>query len=223
MKFLILVFATCLFSLTSVLAQKTELDIKSFDVAKAFVSEEKSGDQKVLKVIMDSTVTLFDEPTFIKLKNIEFKDGTIEVNVLSKFLPGAPDWARGFIGVTFRINNDNSKFEGIYIRPDNGRSSDQVRRNHSTQYFSYPNHKFSDLRKTDPEKYESYADMAMNEWIKIKIIIKGEHAELFINNSKQSCLVVNDLKYGSGMAGSIGLWVGPGTEGYFSDLKISKL
>ncbi|PWT70607.1 MAG: hypothetical protein C5B59_19550 [Bacteroidetes bacterium] len=54
---------------------------------------------------------------------------------------------------------------------------------------------FSDFRKSDPEKYESYADIGMNEWIKMKIVV--DHAQLFINDSKQPCLIVNDLKYGA--------------------------
>jgi len=183
--------------------------------------ETKFDGRKVTKVVIDTSIKTFDEPTFVKLAGSSFHDGTIEVDVLSRFIPNAPDWARGFIGVAFRIDDDNSKFECIYIRPSNGRANDQVRRNHSTQYFSYPDHKFSDFRKTDPEKYESYADMGMNEWIKIKIVVKGEHAQLFINDGKQPCLIVNDLKYGADMSGAIGLWVGNWTEGYFSNLKIS--
>jgi len=62
-----------------------------------------------------------------------------------------------------------TKFECIYIRPTNGRSRDQVRKNHSIQYFSYPDYKFSRLRKEFPEKYESHADMGLNEWIKMKM------------------------------------------------------
>jgi hypothetical protein len=185
-------------------------------------SEIKFDEKNVTKVVADTSIKTFDEPTFVKLTDKSFHDGTIEVNVLSKFIPNAPDWARGFIGVAFRINEDNSKFECIYIRPSNGRVNDQIRRNHSTQYFSYPDHKFSDFRKTDPEKYESYADMGMNEWIKIKIIVKGEFAQLFINDAKQLCLIVNDLKYGAEQSGAVGLWVGNWTEGYFSDLKISR-
>jgi len=206
--------AILLLSINAVFAQ----NIKPFGVSS---TQTKFQGKDAIKVVMDTGIKTFDEPTFAKLTDKKFHDGTIEVNVFSKFLPGAPDWTRGFIGIAFRINDDNSKFECIYIRPDNGRVNDQVRRNHSTQYFSYPDHKFSDFRKTDPGKYESYADMGMNEWIKMKIIVKGDHAQLFINDSKQPCLIVNDLKYGVDMSGSIGLWVGNWTEGYFSDLKIS--
>ncbi len=100
----------------------------------------------------DSTVKEVDEPTFVKLQGVDFKDGRIEVNVLSRLLPNASETARGFIGVAFRINDDNSKFECIYIRPTNGRANDQIRRNHSIHYFSYPDFKSDRLRKESPEK-----------------------------------------------------------------------
>lgn len=218
--FTILAFSTLLTHTLS--AQSITLNTRKLQASKSYVSDTKLGGKDVLKVVADTSIKTFDEPSFAKLSDMNFHDGTIEVNVYSKFIPGAPDWARGFIGVAFRINDDNTKFEAIYIRPANGRVYDQVRRNHSTQYFSYPDHTFSDFRKSDPEKYESYADMGMNEWIKMKIVVNGDHAQLYINESKQPCLVVSDLKYGADMSGSIGLWVGNWTEGYFADLKITK-
>jgi len=178
--------------------------------------------KEVVKVIKDSAVTEFDEPTFAKLKGLDFKNGTIEVKVLSRLLPNAPELARGFIGIAFRVNDSNSKFESIYIRPTNGRSSNQLRRNRSIQYFSFPDYKFDRLRKEAPGEYESYADMGLNEWIKLKIVVINNQAKLFINDNKQPSLIVNDLKHGASSSGAIGLWVDVGTEGFFSDLRIQK-
>jgi hypothetical protein len=62
--------------------------------------------------------------------------------------------------------------------------------------------------------------MGLNEWIKIKIEVKGKKAKLYLNESKQPVLVVNDLKHGADMSGGIGLWVDIGTDGYFTDLRI---
>lgn len=59
--------------------------------------------------------------------------------------------------------------------------------------------------------------MGLNEWIKLKIVVKDTQARLFTNNNKQPFLIVNDLKHGAGSSGSIGLWVDVGTEGFFSD------
>jgi hypothetical protein len=77
------------------------------------------------------------------------------------------------------------------------------------------------LRKEAPGQYESYADMGLNEWIKLRIEVNDNKAKLFINDNEQPSLIVNDLKQGTNLAGAVGLWVDVGTEGYFSDLKIS--
>lgn len=223
MKNLIVIVSISVISLSVSLGQGIKLDKAHLEPGRAYMTETKLDGKHVVRVVMDSTVKLFDEATFVKLKDCNFTDGTIEVSVLSKFLPNAPEWARGFIGVAFRINDDNTRFEEIYIRPSNGRSTDQVRRNHSIQYYAYPDHKFDKLRKTDPEKYESYADMEMNKWIRMKIVVKGKEARLFLDDNTQPSIVVTDMKHGANSSGSIGLWVGPGTEGYFSDLKISGL
>jgi hypothetical protein len=97
-----------------------------------------------------------------------------------------------------------------------------VRRNHSIQYYAYPDYKFDRLRKEAPERYESYADMELNHWITMRIEVKDSVAKLFLNDNKQPSLIVNDLKIGVNASGSIGLWVDTGTEGHFADLKIIK-
>jgi hypothetical protein len=204
-------------------AQKISLEPQNIKPVSVFVSHEKLMGTQVLKVSADTTIKGFDEPTFAKIEGINLKNGTIEVKVLSRLLKNAPDWARGFIGLTFRINDENSKFESIYIRPTNGRADNQIRRNHSIQYFAYPDFKFERLRKEAPELYESYADMGLNEWINLKIELKGAKAKLFLNNSKYPVLIVNDLKLGENAVGGIGLWVGNWTEGFFKDLKVTNI
>jgi hypothetical protein len=223
MKSLKHIFAICLLIFSkSLLAQKINLETNSLVANQVLMSLEKLQGKKAVKVIKDSTVKEVDEATFVRIKDIDFKDGIIEVKVLSRLEKNASPTARGFIGVAFRINADNSKFECMYIRPTNGRAEDQVRRNHSIQYFSFPDFKFDKLRKVSPEIYESYADMGLNEWIKIKIVVKGKKAQLFLNDNKQPSLLVNDLKLGENNSGALGLFVDVGTEGYFTDLKITK-
>ena len=203
-------------------SQKIKLDSNRLEAVQVSMSIEKLMGRQVVKVIKDSNVQKFDEPTFVKIKGVDFRNGTIEVKVLSRLLKNAPDFARGFIGIAFRINDSNTKFESIYIRPTNGRADDQVRRNHAIQYYSYPEYKFDRLRKDSPEKYEAYSDMTLNKWITMRIEIKDTQAKLFLDNNKQPSLIVNDLKHGAGLSGTIGLWVEVGTEGFFSDLKIKK-
>jgi len=203
-------------------AQSISLNKNNIQAVNVSASAEKLMGKEVVKVIKDSSVKKVDEPTFAKIKGIDFKNGTIEVKVLSRLLKNAPDFARGFIGIAFRINDTNTKFESIYIRPTNARAGDQVRRNHSIQYYSYPDYKFDRLRKESPERYESYADMEMNKWITMRIEVKDTQGKLFLDNNKQPSLIVNDLKHGAGSSGAIGLWVDVGTDGFFSDLKIQK-
>jgi hypothetical protein len=217
----VFIIAGIMLSMTSY-SQTIKPDTNRLEAVNVSMSIEKLMGKEVVKAIKDSSVKEVDEPTFVKIKGINFRNGTIEVKVLSRLLENAPDFARGFIGIAFRINDSNTKFESIYIRPSNARTDDQVRRNHSIQYYAYPDYKFDRLRKESPERYESYADMALNEWIKLKIVVKDTQAKLFINDNKQPSLIVNDLKHGAGSSGAIGLWVDVGTEGFFSDLKIQK-
>lgn len=201
-------------------AEAVDLTKAELQPVQVFVSQATVMGRKAVRVTKDSQVTAFDEATFAKLVGTDFKDGVIEVDVLARLLEGAPDLARGFIGVAFRINHDNSRFESCYVRPTNGRAEDQLRRNRATQYFSYPDYKFARLRKEAPGQYESYADMALNEWITLKIVVRGAQARMYLHGHAQPVLVVNDLKHGADSSGAIGLWVDVGTEGYFSNLRV---
>ncbi len=191
-----------------------------FHAVSVSVAPAKITDIDTVRIIKDPAVIDVDEPTFAKLEGVRFQDGTIEAKVLSRLREDAPDYARGFIGIAFRINDDNTTFECIYLRPTNGRAEQQLRRNRSLQYFSYPDFKFDRLRQEAPGEYEAYADMGLNEWIDLKIEVKGAQAKLFLHGHAQPALLVNDLKHGADAVGGIGLWVDIGTEGYFSDLRI---
>jgi hypothetical protein len=153
------------------------------------------------------------------VRDVSFRDGVIEVDLAGQPAAGAISGARGFIGIAFRLQADG-RYEYIYLRPTNGRADDQVRRNHSTQYSSYPDFDFARSRQEAPEKYESYVDLQPGEWTRYKIEVQGRSARLYVNAAEQPCLIVNDLKLDP-QAGGVALWVGPGTEGYFANLRIT--
>ena len=157
--------------------------------------------------------------SYAVVKGASFRDGTIEVDLAGQPAAGAGAGARGFIGIAFRLQG-NGAYEYIYLRPTNGRADDQVRRNHSTQYSSHPDFDFAKSRQVAPEKYESYVDLEPGVWTKYKIEVDGGKARLYVHGAEQPCLIVNDLKL-EPRVGSVALWVGPGTEGYFSNLKIT--
>lgn len=153
------------------------------------------------------------------VKGVSFRDGTIAVDLAGQPAAGVGEGARGFIGIAFRLQSDGS-YEYIYLRPTNGRADDQVRRNHSTQYSSYPSFDFARSRQEAPEEYESYVDLQPGVWTKYRIEVDGRKARLYVHEAEQPCLIVNDLKL-EPREGGVALWVGPGTEGYFSNLKIT--
>jgi hypothetical protein len=163
-----------------------------------------------------------DTDTFAFVPGLDFHDGTIEVDVAGSPLPDAPPGARGFVGIAFRIDTGGDDFscEGFYIRPTNARAEEQVRRNHSTQYFSYPGYDFDRLRREAPEQYEAYADLMPGEWTHLRIEVSGTAARFYIGAAAQPTLVVRDLKHGAAAHGTVGLFVDNGTDGHFRNLTI---
>lgn len=153
------------------------------------------------------------------VKGTSFQDGTIEVNVTGDTAPNAAPTLRGFVGIAFRLAADPMRFECFYIRPKNGRSDDQLQRNHSAQYVSVPGFPWQKLREETPGKYESYVDLVPGEWTRLKIEVNGSKARLFVGDAPQPVLVVNDLKQPV-QKGAVALWVGPGTIAHFRDLEI---
>jgi hypothetical protein len=49
---------------------------------------------------------------------------------------------------------------------------------------------------------------------------KTVQSELYVHGAAQPCLIVKDLKLGD-VTGAIALWVGPGTEAHFANLKVT--
>ncbi len=153
------------------------------------------------------------------VNDLDFHSGTIVVHVAAVPVPTIDTSSRGFVGLAFRSSADGNRYENLYLRMTNGRADDQLRRNHSAQYESIPDAPWHTLREKSPGKYESYVDLRAGEWTTIRIVVHGNHAELFVNDADQPCLVVSDLMLGD-THGRIALWIGPGTIGYFSRLTV---
>lgn len=164
---------------------------------------------------------LDDAARFAVVPGAALQDGTIEVSLSGDTAPDArPEW-RGFVGIAFRVTADRSHFECFYLRPKNGRSEDQLQRNHSAQYISIPGFPWEKLRSETPGMYESYVDLAPGQWTTVKIHVVGTHAQLYVNRAEQPVLIVNDLKQPA-VDGAIALWVGPGTIAHFTDLRVTR-
>jgi hypothetical protein len=163
---------------------------------------------------------LDDGLRFAVVPGSSLQDGTIEVNLSGDTAPNAPASARGFVGIAFRISADRSHFECFYLRPKNGRSEDQLQRNHSVQYISVPGFGWQKLRTETPGLYESYVDLLPGQWTQVKIQVAASRARLYVNGAQQPSLIVNELKQSS-ISGDIALWVGLGTIAHFEGLKVT--
>jgi hypothetical protein len=154
------------------------------------------------------------------VNNIHFRNGAIDVDVSGTPAKGAPEDARGFIGIAFRVQS-GSHFEIIYLRPTNSHADDQLRKNHTTQYSAEPSWPWDRLRKESPGVYESWTDIQPDRWTHMKIVVHGTDAALYVNHAYNPCLVIHDLKLGN-IEGGVALWMGEDTEGYFKNLRITK-
>ena len=156
----------------------------------------------------------------LALVDAELANGTIEVELAGGVREGAMAAARGFVGVAFHVQNGGEKFEAFYLRPTNGRADDQERRNHSSQYTSFPDHPWHRLREETPGRYEAYVDLVPDTWTSVRITVDGDQARLYMHGNEQPTLIVNDLKLPEA-SGGVGLWVGPGTRAHFRKLRVT--
>jgi hypothetical protein len=156
------------------------------------------------------------------IPGLQMQNGTIEVDLAGNLQTGADTSNRGFTGIAFHVENGNpQRYECFYLRPTNGRSDNQLQRNHSLQYVAEPDFPWQKLRREAPGWYESYADMEAGVWTHVKITVQGRKAQLYVNGASQPALVVNDLKHDA-ITGGIALWIGIGTEAHFSNLVVRK-
>ncbi|MBZ5728846.1 MAG: DUF1080 domain-containing protein [Acidobacteriia bacterium] len=192
-------------------------DMSRFDLMNAQVETTTYHGRKALKMTEKEAAP---GNAFAILKDVPFHDGVIELEVSGAPSKTADPTARGFIGILFRMKEGGSQAECFYLRPSNGRAGDQLARNYSVQYVSPPEWSWRRLREETPGQYESYADMQPGEWTRMRIVVHGKEAALYVGGAQQPCLIVKDMKRGDSQ-GAVALWIGPGTEGYFRELTIT--
>ena len=148
------------------------------------------------------------------LKEFNFENGTIELDIKGKDVRG-----KSFVGLAFH-GDDTETYDAIYFRPFNFRRPE--RGHHAVQYIAHPQHTWYNLRQNHPEKYENPVIPIPNPnvWFHAKIIVKYPIVKVFVNDSEEASLIINQLS--SRKKGWIGFWVGNGSDGYFKNLKISQ-
>jgi len=208
-------------------AQERTLSLESVEglrVHNVVASPATHKGKRGVRVVVDTTRIRGDSQanleTLAIISGVEFSNGTIEIEVSGAPGPGAATGARGFVGLAFRVQ-DTTRYDAFYIRPTNGRAEDQERRNHAAQYIAHPEWPWFRLRQETPSRYESYVDLVPDEWTKLRIVVQGQRARLFVHDQQQPTLVVNDVKSGANAKGAIALWIGPGTIGHFRNLRVT--
>lgn len=185
------------------------------DIRDAVIENEPA-----VRVVKKDKLMQFDENTIVTVRDLDFHNGTITVKMLSRLLPDAPDFARGFIGIVFRAKEDGSEFESFYIRPTNAMTDDPVRRAHGCQYFSYPGYTFAYFREFGISGFEAPMRYGLDEWVTLRAVIQDERASFYLGDEAEPVLIVEHLKHGGAARGTVGFFSEIGTEAFFKDLEI---
>jgi hypothetical protein len=149
------------------------------------------------------------------LKEVEFSNGTIELDIRGKDV-----LQQSFVGVAFH-GVDNETLDAVYFRPFNFRADDPVRKIHAVQYISHPDFTWSFLRENHNGKYEKAVTPAPdgNEWFHARIVVQYPRVTVYVNGNPEPSLSIDKLS--NRKTGKIGLWVGNGSDGDFANLQIT--
>jgi len=145
-----------------------------------------------------------------------FTDGEIECDVLGRSQP----IQGSFVGIVFRLE-DAKTFDAVYLRPFNFRAPDAERRAHSVQYVSHPDWTWNRLRSERTGQYEKAIEPAPDgdQWNHLRVVVRKPKVEMYVNGATTPSLVVDELSSRTG--GSVGFFLGNGSPGTFTNLKIT--
>jgi hypothetical protein len=151
------------------------------------------------------------------LDGYEFVDGVIELDILGRSQPVQGS----FVGVAFHVV-DAQTHEAVYFRPFNFRAADSTRHSHAVQYVAHPDWPWQRLRTERSGVYERAVipEPDGDEWFHVRVVVERPTIRVFVNDAAAPCLIVEEL--GARTHGSVGLWVGEGSGGYFANLRVKK-
>ncbi len=125
------------------------------------------------------------------VKNVELQDGIIEVDI-------APNFRPSFAGICFRAQSAED-FDLVYLRTHKSKIADAV------QYTPHLNGLAAWQLYYANNEYQSRAEFKEADWNRLKIVVKGNQAEIYLNDSTRPTLVVKELRR-EAQKGMIGLW-----------------
>jgi hypothetical protein len=154
------------------------------------------------------------------LDDVEMTEGTLEFEAF-----GEPT---GGFGVCFG-GRDLLTHEAVYFRPyafSSALPPSQAGkflegRDDAVQYVAHPGHGWRKLRTgvdTGGVYEKLVAGPKSGEWFRARVVITAAKVEVFVDEQPQPCLSVARLRPGG--AGKVGLWVGNGAPGLFSQFRV---
>jgi hypothetical protein len=146
------------------------------------------------------------------INDSDFKNGIIELDIKGKNAQG-----QSFVGIAFH-GEDNANYEAVYFRPFNFKNPE--RNAYAIQYISMPDNDWSYLRTAFPGKYENSANPVPDpdDWFHMKLAVNYPEVKVYVSNASEPSLVISLIS--TRQAGTIGFWVGNGSEGWFRNLQI---
>lgn len=141
------------------------------------------------------------------IQDSEFTDGVIEFDMAF-----APD--RGFMGTIWRMQ-DEGNYEEFYVRPHQSGNPD------ANQYQPVFNNQAA-WQLYHGEGYGAPVRYDFNQWVRIKIVVSGKNAEVYIKDLNTPALFVSELKREI-KAGRVGLQVGNFAPAYYSNFSFTPM
>jgi len=141
---------------------------------------------------------------FAYLKDVEFEDGVIEMDVIAAV-------RRCYPGVLFRMQSQENS-ERLYIRPHRaGLYPDAV------QYTPVING-IAGWQLYNGDGFTAEAEIPTGEWVHLRIEVKGTQGRVFLGDADRPALVIHDLKHGVSR-GTIGILTEPRGGAYIADFR----
>jgi hypothetical protein len=145
------------------------------------------------------------------VKDLEVRDGVIDVDVAAPAKPALFGLNRAFFGIEFRGNPDNGSADWVYLRSHKSGLADALQytpvfgRAPMWQIYNGPG-------------FTGAIDIRKDEWFHVRLEIVGAQAKLFVQDMTKPCLEMSDLKSGN-QKGSVALVNLTGPV-YFSNFEV---
>ena len=77
------------------------IDIRkdNFTAVHTLIEDTLFESKPALRIVKKDKINIYDENTYAKVNDLQFHNGIIEIKMLSRLQPDAPDFARGLLGL----------------------------------------------------------------------------------------------------------------------------